>query len=159
MLPYARYAVLKHIILQRLQETVPSIRHHHARCGISRIGKSKNCYTLLPWVVVSCSQSSTSSQTSLVLLLLNSNDALPCLTHQAMLKKDGTDNKTNMGANAILGVSLAAAKAGAASKGVPLYQVKTSCFRFSVGVRWPDIELATVQVEAQKGRSITVRIL
>eukprot|EP00903_Cladosiphon_okamuranus_P008128 g7828.t1 len=40
----------------------------------------------------------------------------------AMLKKDGTDNKTNMGANAILGVSLAAAKAGAASKGVPLYQ-------------------------------------
>lgn len=41
-----------------------------------------------------------------------------------MLEKDGTDNKTNMGANAILGVSLAAAKAGAASKGVPLYQVK-----------------------------------
>ncbi|CAM9693497.1 unnamed protein product [Ectocarpus sp. 12 AP-2014] len=40
----------------------------------------------------------------------------------AMLKEDGTDNKTNMGANAILGVSLAAAKAGAASKGVPLYQ-------------------------------------
>lgn len=40
-----------------------------------------------------------------------------------MLKEDGTDNKTNMGANAILGVSLAAAKAGAASKGVPLYQV------------------------------------
>lgn len=43
--------------------------------------------------------------------------------HQAMLKKDGTDNKTNMGANAILGVSLAASKAGAASKGIPLYQV------------------------------------
>lgn len=43
---------------------------------------------------------------------------------QAMLKKDGTDNKTNMGANAILGVSLAAAKAGAAAKNVPLYQVK-----------------------------------
>lgn len=41
-----------------------------------------------------------------------------------MLKKDGTDNKTNMGANAILGISLAAAKAGAAAKKVPLYQVK-----------------------------------
>lgn len=40
-----------------------------------------------------------------------------------MLAKDGTDNKTNMGANAILGISLAAAKAGAASKNVPLYQV------------------------------------
>lgn len=39
-----------------------------------------------------------------------------------MLKEDGTDNKTNMGANAILGISLAAAKAGAAAKNVPLYQ-------------------------------------
>lgn len=34
---------------------------------------------------------------------------------------DGTENKTNLGANAILGVSLAVAKAGAAQKGVPLY--------------------------------------
>ena len=35
---------------------------------------------------------------------------------------DGTPNKSKLGANAILGVSLAAAKAGAASKGVPLYR-------------------------------------
>ncbi|KAL9086026.1 MAG: hypothetical protein Q9159_004419 [Coniocarpon cinnabarinum] len=34
---------------------------------------------------------------------------------------DGTQNKTNLGANAILGVSMAVAKAGAAEKGVPLY--------------------------------------
>jgi enolase len=34
---------------------------------------------------------------------------------------DGTTNKTKLGANAILGVSLAVAKAGAAEKGVPLY--------------------------------------
>ncbi|KAG5929657.1 Enolase [Claviceps africana] len=34
---------------------------------------------------------------------------------------DGTENKTKLGANAILGVSLAVAKAGAAAKGVPLY--------------------------------------
>ncbi|KAI9821575.1 MAG: hypothetical protein M1832_003249 [Thelocarpon impressellum] len=34
---------------------------------------------------------------------------------------DGTPNKTNLGANAILGVSLAIAKAGAAEKGIPLY--------------------------------------
>lgn len=34
---------------------------------------------------------------------------------------DGTPNKAKLGANAILGVSLAAAKAGAAEKGVPLY--------------------------------------
>jgi enolase len=34
---------------------------------------------------------------------------------------DGTDNKGNLGANAILGVSMAAAKAGADSCGLPLY--------------------------------------
>lgn len=34
---------------------------------------------------------------------------------------DGTPNKSKLGANAILGVSLAVAKAGAAEKGVPLY--------------------------------------
>lgn len=38
-----------------------------------------------------------------------------------MLDLDGTENKTNLGANAILAVSLAAAKAAAAEKGVPLY--------------------------------------
>jgi len=36
-------------------------------------------------------------------------------------KLDGTPNKTKLGANAILGVSMAVAKAGAAEKGVPLY--------------------------------------
>ncbi|RHZ69363.1 hypothetical protein Glove_284g99 [Diversispora epigaea] len=39
-----------------------------------------------------------------------------------LLSLDGTKNKSNLGANAILGVSLAAAKAGAAEKGIPLYQ-------------------------------------
>ncbi|KKY36639.1 putative enolase [Diaporthe ampelina] len=38
-----------------------------------------------------------------------------------LVKLDGTPNKTKLGANAILGVSLAVAKAGAAEKGVPLY--------------------------------------
>lgn len=39
-----------------------------------------------------------------------------------MREIDGTDNKGKLGANAILGTSLAVAKAGAAAKGVPLYQ-------------------------------------
>ncbi|CAM9248914.1 unnamed protein product, partial [Phaeothamnion confervicola] len=48
-------------------------------------------------------------------------------TNQAGIDKlmkelDGTENKTKLGANAILGVSLAVAKAGAAAKRVPLYQ-------------------------------------
>ncbi|KAA5993057.1 phosphopyruvate hydratase [Pantoea sp. M_5] len=39
-----------------------------------------------------------------------------------MIDLDGTENKSNFGANAILAVSLAAAKAAAASKGQPLYE-------------------------------------
>ncbi|MBR9829817.1 MAG: phosphopyruvate hydratase [Oceanospirillales bacterium] len=38
-----------------------------------------------------------------------------------MLALDGTENKSNLGANAILAVSLAAAKAAAVEKGIPLY--------------------------------------
>lgn len=39
-----------------------------------------------------------------------------------MIELDGTPNKSNFGANAILGVSLAAARASAAEAGVPLYR-------------------------------------
>ncbi|CAH1404419.1 unnamed protein product [Nezara viridula] len=39
-----------------------------------------------------------------------------------LLQLDGTENKKNLGANAILGVSLAVCKAGAAEKGIPLYK-------------------------------------
>lgn len=39
-----------------------------------------------------------------------------------MIELDGTENKSKFGANAILGVSLAVCKAGAAEKGVPLYR-------------------------------------
>lgn len=50
-----------------------------------------------------------------------------CVTQQKeidelMLKLDGTENKSKLGANAILGVSLAVCKAGAAKKGIPLYK-------------------------------------
>ena len=38
-----------------------------------------------------------------------------------MLELDGTPNKSNLGANAILGVSMAAARAAAQSEGEPLY--------------------------------------
>ena len=41
---------------------------------------------------------------------------------QAMLDLDGTPTKSNLGANAILGVSLAAAKAAANALGMPLYK-------------------------------------
>lgn len=39
-----------------------------------------------------------------------------------MLELDGTENKASLGANAVLGVSMAVCKAGAVHKGVPLYR-------------------------------------
>ena len=42
---------------------------------------------------------------------------------EIMLDLDGTDNKSNLGANAILGVSLACLKATAVSRGIPLYKL------------------------------------
>ena len=41
---------------------------------------------------------------------------------RAMIDLDGTPNKSRLGANAILGVSLAAAKAAADARGLPLYR-------------------------------------
>lgn len=41
---------------------------------------------------------------------------------QAMINLDGTPNKSKLGANAILGVSMAALKAAANNKGIPLYR-------------------------------------
>ena len=40
----------------------------------------------------------------------------------ALLALDGTDNKSKLGANAMLGVSIAAAHAAAAARGLPLYR-------------------------------------
>ena len=44
------------------------------------------------------------------------------LLDKIMLELDGTPNKANLGANAILGVSLAAARAAAQDAGMPLYR-------------------------------------
>ena len=44
------------------------------------------------------------------------------LIDQMMIDLDGTPNKSKLGANAILGVSLAVAKAAAAELGIPLYR-------------------------------------
>lgn len=41
---------------------------------------------------------------------------------QLLIEQDGTDNKKNLGANAILGISLACARAGANALNLPLYR-------------------------------------
>ena len=48
-----------------------------------------------------------------------------------MIKLDGTPNKAKLGANAILGVSMAFAKAAAASKGIPLYRYLSDKKKYS----------------------------
>jgi len=44
------------------------------------------------------------------------------LVDETLLEVDGTDNKSNLGANATLGISLAVARAGAKSVGLPLFR-------------------------------------
>src|SRR4051794_29592832 len=44
------------------------------------------------------------------------------LVDETLIRTDGTPDKARLGANAILGVSLACAHAAAASRGVPLWQ-------------------------------------
>lgn len=48
---------------------------------------------------------------------------------ELMLALDGTENKSRLGANAILGVSLACARAGAKAKKKPLYRYLRSTYR------------------------------
>jgi enolase len=47
---------------------------------------------------------------------------------RVMIELDGTENKSKLGANAILGVSMAVAKAGAQASNLPLYQYLGGCF-------------------------------
>lgn len=49
------------------------------------------------------------------------------LIDHTMISLDGTPNKANLGANAILGVSIAVARAAASSLGVPLYTYLGGC--------------------------------
>lgn len=58
--------------------------------------------------------------------LIGQNPSDQAATDQMMIDLDGTANKSKLGANAILAVSLAAAKAVAAAKNEPLYQHITS---------------------------------
>ena len=54
--------------------------------------------------------------------LLGKNALCQIEIDRILMDADGTDNKSNLGANATLGVSLAVAKAAACAAGLPLYQ-------------------------------------
>ena len=53
-----------------------------------------------------------------------------------MIEMDGTPNKKNLGANAILGISLAAAKAGAEYTQQPLYRYPSSTGSYDEHRQW-----------------------
>jgi enolase len=55
-------------------------------------------------------------------LLLGKSALDQCAIDLLMIEADGTDNKANLGANAVLAVSLAVSKAAAISLGIPLYE-------------------------------------
>jgi enolase len=56
---------------------------------------------------------------------------------QRMIELDGTPNKSNLGANAILAVSMAAARAAAQARGVPLYRYLAGFAQRSKGMLLP----------------------
>ena len=62
-----------------------------------------------------------------------------------MIELDGTENKSNLGANAIVGVSMAVCKAGALELGLPLYQY------ISKIVKSDDISLPIPQMNVING--------
>jgi enolase len=64
-----------------------------------------------------------------------------------MLKKDGTKNKERLGANAILAVSLAAARAGAQQMEVPLYKY----LRFAFGITNKEFRLPVPMMNVING--------
>jgi len=67
-------------------------------------------------------QSAVQNANTTIATALQGKDALDQRAiDQIMIDLDGTENKSKLGANAILAVSLAVSKAAAVSKGVPLY--------------------------------------
>ena len=68
------------------------------------------------------SQAVANVNTEIAGALLGQNVLEQAAIDQLLIELDGTPNKSRLGANAILGASLACARAAAASLGLPLYQ-------------------------------------
>jgi len=69
-----------------------------------------------------CLKAVENANTALASAVMGLDSADQRAVDDAMNAADGTPNKGNLGANAILGISLAASKAGAAAKSVPLWK-------------------------------------
>jgi enolase len=73
---------------------------------------------------------------------------------QTMLDLDGSANKSNLGANAILPVSLAVAKAAARSEGLPLYRYLGELYGIDGGYRMPVPQMNIINGGAHANNAI-----
>jgi len=73
---------------------------------------------------------------------------------ELMIKLDGTENKSKLGANAILPVSMAVCRAGARSKDLPLYQYINQFFESSVKIPRPCFNILNGGVHADNNLDI-----
>jgi len=64
-----------------------------------------------------------------------------------MIRLDGTENKTRLGANAILGVSLAAARAGSLALGMPLYRYLRKVYK----IQYTDFKMPRPMMNIMNG--------
>ena len=67
-------------------------------------------------------------------LLMGKDALMQNRIDELMTDADGTDNKSSLGANAILGVSMACARASAAALDIPLYRYLGGCGRGTIPV-------------------------
>lgn len=65
---------------------------------------------------------------------------------EVMIKLDGTKNKSKLGANAILSVSLAVARAGAMAKKQPLYKYLRNCYSKEIGEKGFKMPVPTMNI-------------
>ena len=89
----------------------------------------KGCYTGL-----GVRKAVENVNTKLAEAILGENALDQSYIDKKIIETDGTDNKSNVGANAALGVSLAVARAAAAALRVPLYQYLGGCHTRQVPV-------------------------
>ena len=82
----------------------------------------KGCYTGL-----GVRKAVENVNTKLAEAILGENALDQSYIDKKIIETDGTDNKSNMGANATLGVSLAVARAAASALRIPLYQYLGGC--------------------------------
>lgn len=71
-----------------------------------------------------------------------------------ILEADGTDNKSKLGANAILGISLAAARLASVQKGIPLFQHINNLFGGNTSLPRPMMNILNGGTHADSGLAI-----